>query len=224
MVEEGIRVWMRNYFAAQHLWTARSFAVKAAAIETGRTVHAVFDIEHRAYVVSSIISAVAFMEAAINELLQDAADEQPPYLSPLPGPTVKALAELWRMAQEKWAFLDKYQAALLVAGKEPFNRGALPYQDADLLRGLRNIMIHAKPETSEAGTEHKLEKRFKSKFPANRLMKGQKNPYFPDRCLGSGCAEWAVKASIALADEFFSRMGLIPHYKQTKYEPETDMP
>jgi hypothetical protein len=222
MVVEGIRIWVRNYFAAQHLWAARRFAAKAASIEDGHAGCAVFSIEHRAYVVSSIVSAVAFMEAAINELLQDAADEQPPYLSPLPCPTVKALAELWRMAEERWNFLDKYQAALREAGREPFDRGALPFQDADLLRKLRNLMIHAKPETSEAGVEHKLKKIFKNKFPANRLMKGQKNPYFPDHCLGSGCAEWAVKASVALADEFFSRMDLTPHYNQTKYEPEAN--
>jgi hypothetical protein len=112
---------------------------------------------------------------------------------------------------------------LLVAGREPFDRGTLPYQDADLLKKIRNMMVHAKPETSEAGAEHRLEKRFRGKFPANRLMRGQKNPYFPDHCLGSGCAEWAVTASLALADEFFSRMGVTPYYKKTKYEPEANM-
>jgi hypothetical protein len=216
----SLRILIRNYFAAQHLWAARRFAVKAASIEETHTGRAVFSIEHRAYVVSSVISSVAFMEAAINELFQDAADEQSSHLSPLSDQTVKALAELWRMAEERWPFLDKYQAALLLAGKQPFERGALPYQDADLLKKLRNMVVHAKPETSAPGVEHKLERRFKSKFPANRLMRGQRNPYFPDHCLGSGCAEWAVKAAVELADEFFARMDLMPHYKKTDYEPD----
>lgn len=96
-----IRIWMRYYFAAQHLWAARRSAAKAAAIEDSHMGRAVFNIEHRAHVVSAIISAVAFMEAAVNELFQDAADGDRAYLSPLPEPVTKALAELWRIAEER---------------------------------------------------------------------------------------------------------------------------
>jgi hypothetical protein len=219
---EDIRIWVRNYFAAQHLWAARRFAIKASSIEDGYGDRVVFDIEHRAYVVSAITSAVAFMEAAINEVFQDAADADRSYLAPLPDSLISTLAELWKLAGERWAILDKYQVALLVAGKGQFDRGSTPYQDAELLRKLRNLLAHAKPETSETGSEHKLEKQFKGKFLPNRLMKGQRNPYFPDHCLGSGCAEWAVKSSVLLADEFFAKMGLVPHYQKVNY-PEAGM-
>jgi hypothetical protein len=49
------------------------------------------------------------------------------------------------------------------------------------------------------------------KFIANPLT-GQDNPFYPDKCLGHGCAEWAVNSSVKFNDDFFSRMGLLSSY------------
>ena len=78
-------------------------------------------------------------------------------------------------------------------------------------------MTHYKPETYGGETQHKFFKQLTNKFSDNPLMAGSGNPYFPDKCLGSPCAKWAIQAGKALADAFFQRLGLIPHYQQVKF-------
>ena len=63
------RITMRNYFSTYLLWTARDFASKAAAIEDAHTGDSRFDIEHRAYVLGSVISAASFLDAMVDEAL-----------------------------------------------------------------------------------------------------------------------------------------------------------
>lgn len=41
---------------------------------------------------------------------------------------------------------------------------------------------------------------------------------FPDTLLSYGLAKWAIKSSIAFADEFDKRIGIVPDY--TKFEKE----
>jgi hypothetical protein len=43
-------------------------------------------------------------------------------------------------------------------------------------------------------------------------------PYFPDKCLGHGCAEWAVLNSLGLTDEFFLKLELPAPYDGVKEE------
>ena len=43
--------------------------------------------------------------------------------------------------------------------------------------------------------------------------------FFPDRCLGYGCAKWAIVSARAFADEFYNRMGVV-FYKQVTDLPE----
>ena len=52
-----------------------------------------------------------------------------------------------------------------------------------------------------------LEKRLRTKFPPNALVPA-KAPWFPDRCLGAGCATWAVKTVQVFSDDFCHRMGI----------------
>ena len=78
-------IQMRVYFSSYHLWAAKHLMELATDIEQGHTGGSVFDIKHRAYVTKSILSSVAFIEAAINEVFQDAFDGHESYLSTLPS-------------------------------------------------------------------------------------------------------------------------------------------
>jgi hypothetical protein len=52
---------------------------------------------------------------------------------------------------------------------------------------------------------HRFEKALHGKFTLNPIP-GPGNPFYPDRCLGQGCAAWAVSSSVAFANEVFRRL------------------
>jgi hypothetical protein len=89
-----------------------------------------------------------------------------------------------------------------------------PYQRADLLIRLRNALVHFHSEwvdlkAKDAGDTklEKLGRRLKAEFQPNPHISPHL-PYFPYRCLGSGCAVWAVKSARAFADNFGKRIGI----------------
>jgi hypothetical protein len=211
------RMMMRVYYSSYHLWAAQKFAERAAEVERRSLEIPRFDIEQRAYVTGAILSAVAFMEAAINELFQDVADNEESYISPLDGRSRDLIRAFWELSGEKTRALEKYQMALTFCGCHQLATGAQPYQDAELVIRLRNELMHYKPETLGGGAQHKLVRRLPNKFPDNPLMLGSANPYFPDKCLGSGCAKWAVQSTKGFADEFFQRIGMCPNYLRAKF-------
>jgi hypothetical protein len=64
------------------------------------------------------------------------------------------------------------------------------------------------------GEADSMERKLKHQFRSNQLMKGIGNPYFPEHCLGAGCAEWATDSVRAFADAFFSRVGCEAYYQK----------
>ncbi len=218
----AISASMRVYYSSYHLWAARHFTRLAKDIEDAHTGHSAFNIAHRSYVTSAILSAVAFLEATTNELFQDAADVHPSYIKPLDARSTELLAGLWNESEQRsvsgWSILDKYQVALLCCGKPLFDKGAIPFQDAKFAIKLRNTLIHYRPETQSQDNLTKLGAGLKSKhFPLNRLMSGSGNPFFPDHCLGAGCSGWIVEAVQKFADEFFDRLQIEPNYQRVDF-------
>jgi hypothetical protein len=140
------------------------------------------------------------------------------------NPDVKALmAELWRRGVPRTAsypIAQKYQIALALARQAPFDPGKPPFQDADIVVKLHNALNHFEPDwiIGLAGTApaevspHRFEKTLRGKFALNPLMSAG-NPFFPDKCLSHGCAEWAVRSSLKLTDAFYSTMGLPASYE-----------
>lgn len=49
------------------------------------------------------------------------------------------------------------------------------------------------------------------KLALNPLF-GEGSANFPDRYLGSACAQWAAESSLAFVKQFYSNMGLTPHF------------
>lgn len=176
-----------------------------------------FDLEHRAYVLSSVLSSVGFLEAMINELFQDAYDGHAPdggAITPLTTNTRQLMAEYWRSMEqgERGRILDKYQALLRFAGQPVMDEGAQPYQDAKLATQLRNAIAHFRPQDLSADEPADMEKRLRGKFADNRLMVGSGNPWWADKCLGWGCADWTLRAVTALADHVVNAIGVRANY------------
>lgn len=55
------------------------------------------------------------------------------------------------------------------------------------------------------------ENKFRGKFSLNPLT-GAKTPFFPIRCMGYGCAKWAVESSIRFVDNCCSRLEVQPGF------------
>jgi hypothetical protein len=206
----------RTYLSAQFLATARHYASMAGAIEAdpGRPSESVQ--EHRGHVLASVISSVSALEAAINELFCDAADNHLPRLVGLPQETVHLWAEMWRSGiprTARYAILDKYDIALTLSRKERLDRSKDPVQSAAALITLRNALIHYEPEwlpsdaTRGPDDEHRMSKLLKKRFPPNPLT-GAGNPFYPDKALGSGCARWASEVVRTFCSHFTLRLGI----------------
>jgi hypothetical protein len=86
---------MRSYLSTHQLWSARHFAKLAQDTEDAHVGRARFSIRQRAYVSSAVLSATAFLEAAINEFFKDVADNQEGYIGSLSVHTRKALSVYW---------------------------------------------------------------------------------------------------------------------------------
>jgi hypothetical protein len=75
---ERVRIVTRPHFSSHLMASSATLADHAKEIEAAHTSVPQFDVHHRGYVISSIVSAVGFLEAMINELFQDAFDGHTP--------------------------------------------------------------------------------------------------------------------------------------------------
>jgi hypothetical protein len=211
---------LKTHFSAQHMLAAALFARKTFEIESTypkdlvsrEPYHA-----HRGYVTAAVLSAVASLEATINELFIDARDKNPHTFKNVDSSFPKLLAEVWD-GIESISILGKYQTALILARKPEFDRGTPPYKEVASLIQLRNALVHYKPEWDTDQKEHKkIEGRLKSRFAVNPFT-GPNDAFFPKKCLGHGCAEWAVESGVTFIDEFFGRLGLSSIFNREELE------
>lgn len=178
-------------------------------------------IAHRSYVMATVLSSIAFLEASLNELFASAGDDSLIVGGGRGSLTEKerhALCAVWGMIERK-PLLDKCQLVLDLLGREPFNTGRSPYQNTYLLVKLRDLLVHSKPGWTPHGDPDRgllkslgslaVEKKFRP-----HLFADDNSPFFPDRFLGADCAHWARKTAIGFADEFFERLGVKPAYAQ----------
>lgn len=203
--------------------SAAFFARESGRVERENEAKESFTSEtqsrHRAYVTGCVFATVSFLEAQINEIFTDAADEQRDFIHPL-GDKVFLLAEMWKLGVPKTAsypILKKYEIAVALAEKGTLDRGTLVYQNASLLIRLRNALIHYEPisSTSTAEASQSYEEKFRGKFTLNPLT-GSKTPFFPVRCMGYGCAKWSVESSISFVDHFCSQLGIEPVFNSIR--------
>ena len=217
---------LRSYLSKDYIWAAHHFARLTGQVEAERRPG--FYLDHRAYVTGAVLHSVAFLEAVINEMFVDVAHghQVEQLIEILGDDAVSQTASMWALVKDRGGVstLGKFQMALLLARKQEFDAGTPPYQDVDLLIKLRNALVHFEPESAAAGQPadqedmQKMEQKLGKKFLQNELMQGVGNPYFPDKCLGFGCAKWAAESSLTFADDFLSRIGVTPRYEAVRAE------
>ena len=217
----GLTIKLRAYFSSYHLWATKHFLELATLIEDNGRDEPVFNIEHRAYVNNSVLSSVAFLEAAINELFQDAYDEHQIYINSLAPTVIQELATYWANTEMKGkhkSTLVKYKQALIISDSEKMIEDENPYEDTRLLIELRNFLTHYKPKSVGGDSSHKIEDILKGKFGLNKKYEKSGNPDFPDKMLGKECAKWGLTSVKDFADEFFRRIDIQPNYQKVDFD------
>jgi hypothetical protein len=207
-----IEAAVKHNMARQHFAGARFFAARASGIES-ELLTAELEAETekanlRTYVVGAVVLAVMGLEACINEVYLDACDKNKQKLTGLDGREMALLAEWWAEIEPRPVLL-KYQHALLLLSRKELPRGENPYQAADGLVRLRNVLTHYKPEWDDSPDAHAdLQSRLAGRFDLNPLST-ESHLWFPHRCLGSGCAKWAVSTADTFVSTFCSRLGIV---------------
>jgi hypothetical protein len=217
------RVQIRQYLTMQHLWNARH-AARLCAEREPQLEPDDANSEHRWLAITAVSFAGAFLEALVNEVIVDVVDGGAGGSSgrvegiPTDTNTVAAFRRIiWdsrRRRERRVGTLVKYQEALDAVPRAKAKRYSDkhdPYKSAKLLIDVRNHFIHFKPETQDIATEHDLEKRLKkAKVVENQQQIGW--PWFLNKALGAGLAEWACESSSAFAKSWWNRIGLRRSY------------
>jgi len=191
--------------------------------------------DYYSYSISSIILSIAFFESTINEFFDDIShnirlssiNNQEGILNEQYINTVKFMKDENLFRRSGLKMFEKYNIALKLGGKSPISKEEIISRELKILVELRNELVHADPEWIWLDENEKLQKsktlefenKFKNKFNTNPYVKG--GPFFPNRCIGYGCAKWAISTVVNYSDEFFKRMELVPRYEHMKNELST---
>ena len=199
--------WSRDRLSRHHIISAHHFSRSAERIELlGGDVPQDEKWMYRAFVTAAVLSSVAYLSASINELYLEVRKLSHPG-EPHVRRELDLLVEAWpRISRVQ--VLQRYQLALAVADADQYNPARMPYLDADNLIRLRDALLSYDAEwDDERGKHHTLESRLANKFDPSPLVSSRR-PWFPDRCLGAGCAKWAVETVQVFTNDFYSRMAL----------------
>lgn len=183
--------------------------------------------EHRSYAISAVFSSAAFLEAFINEILQDIADAPPGDLpercrgiSEGPAATLRAEWTATKRPLEGASILRKYKAALKAAGKPLPDENKGPTSRVKKLVDLRNNLVHYKPEFKAFDESTEMEKCLRGEFASNKIFDNP-SPWYTIGCLGHGCAEWAHTSATDFVDEWQTTIGIVRDYKDEMRDYET---
>jgi len=222
----GVEIQTNKDFAILHLQSAAFFAKRCSEFDKTELNVQENHLQVSAYATGAIISSFAFLEAQINQVFIKVsrvnAGELRSWLDGLDVDRIKNLGEIWDTqslkVSESISVLDKYDLALRFFAKQAFDKGQEPYQSVNNLRKLRNTLVHAKSEPQQIAPYviGDMEKKFQYSFPESNLFKNTINAYWPDKCLGYGCAHWSVEKALAFTDAFFSRLGIRATYEHAR--------
>ncbi|MDX2271107.1 MAG: hypothetical protein NW237_04050 [Cyanobacteriota bacterium] len=164
-------------FSLNHLFSAFHFSHLSEVIEENfirdldqnnrNDLHEKYHYAHRSYVISSIVSSVAFLESTANEIFAGVADKlETVYANQLKakyGDSITSLiSTIWSLTInrpnastpstetrnfiERSEILNKYDILLSLCGCNALNSGEKYYQNVRTAIKIRNILVHYKPQ------------------------------------------------------------------------------
>lgn len=205
------RIESEYTFAFELRQAARVMNNSAKATDEGPGTH----WQMRAFIYATIILAYASLEAALNEILHLNALEKD---SPLTDPERKVfhtISQEGLQPREASHTLKQYNMLLRILGKAEMNTGTNPYQAANLVRILRNALIHPIPgrvvtfvdgEEFDYSSQQDIVKKLKP------VLGLKADATFPKDVLTKECAKWAVHSCEAFLHEFVTVSGIDPGF------------
>lgn len=201
------------YFADRHLTAAALAADRVKQIEEKHpngvdSLEEVENIppnvEHSALVGSCVIGSFAYVEGAVNEAYEEMRHEEVRRI-------LSISEELTSNNFTKYSTLSKYQALLMTANREPFNKGEAPFQEIAWVNKLRNYLIHYEPdtinsETSPKSEESNLESALRDRMDPNPLFSDTDERFLPRLGLSYQCCEWSILSALEFVHEFRTKM------------------
>lgn len=196
---------VRYNFTVQFLVGATKLARDAEKIETDRgdAASEAEQMDHRAHVVGAILQATAALESEIWEVMVYG----PGHHAGSNGLDAAAASFLKPLADaiDAQRVLERYALVLHVLGKQPLDRGAHPWQDADLVIRLRNEIVHYKSVWASELEKKKLVQQLESKKHGPPPF--EKTGIFPRKYLSAACAFWSIGSCAAFLDAFCQNLG-----------------
>jgi hypothetical protein len=204
----------RYSFTAQFLRGGAIFAHRAHEIETtAAALTEELHAEHRAYVIGAIVQSAAALESEISEIIMHG----PGHHLGSNGVDAQARDFLSHMADviDGEETLRRYDLVAHLLRKQPFDKGAHPYQPAALLIKLRNELIHYKSKWGAQMERQSLINQLeKLKFDKPAFISPHTN-FFPHQCLSASLASWSVTTGVAFINSFYTKLEiaspLAPH-------------
>lgn len=206
LMDDHTEMARKRIISKNHLTSARLFAGFAAEVEAKDSLSKADEHAHRAYATGAIVLSVAFLEASINELFLDAVDRNKTSLASMTEQQMALLGRLWDYIGNR-RLLDKYEIVLKECGGRLFEKKAELLKDVELLIDMRNSLVHYQPEWDGKRKHRSLEDRAANRFQLNPHA-APSLLWFPDRCLGAGCAKWATERAEMFMEDFCRRLKL----------------
>lgn len=198
-------------FAFELRQAARVMNNSAHATEEGPSTH----WHLRAFIHGSIILSYASLEAALNEIIHLNAFEKDSPLTEAERQVFYTIGQEGLQPRESSNTLQQYNMLLRILGKPEMDPGASPYQAANLVRKLRNMLIHPIPgrvttfveaKDFDYSSQQDIVKKLK---PALGL---KTDATFPIDVLTKVCAKWAVHSCETFLHEFVKVSGIDPGF------------
>ena len=198
---------LRTYLSLKHLTSASTLAGMARRGKVGFQEQLLRD----ALAVGAIFTAVAFVEAVINEIWEDAVDER----VRLGLPRLGWIRELPRKQFDRFTkqkpTLWRYQRTLEGCQLEEMDRQADPFLAVEACIQLRHAFTHYRPGWSAVDEPSPIDELLAGKFEIDFDSVGGQVPsngagLFPRGCMTRECADWAIGACGDFVREFLDRM------------------
>lgn len=204
-------------FAWQHMKAAVTFRDHVSAIESAHLSEpfGAFFEDIRSYSSGCIMSAVASLEALVNEF----------FITP-EGPLRRQLpdfeSQFWgRGGVERMPPLEKYQIALEMLGQPRLDEHTSSFKNALALVELRNALVHYKP-TWDPDRKRKIEmvEILSDKYGLSPFVDNGAD-FVTMQSMSASCMRWVVAATLRFMREFHACSGLDEHKMSSFWRLDT---
>ncbi len=190
---------MRDNFSCLHFFAAAHFSARVKELEKAHNKEALgpFFHEIRFNSIAAVFTAFASVEALANELLVNWSKVVP---------NAPSLSNKRKEEIDKKHPLCKLNFILTEGGKPKISCSVPPGEDLELLRKLRNALIHFRPEWLRNQAEHaKLSKKLRGRFAGSPFLAS--DVLFPRAWASHSCTTWAVRTARSVSNLVDDRLG-----------------